>query len=124
MEAGLPRILVVENDLASQKVATAMLSKLGYVVDIAASGAEAVAAALEHAYALIFVECQVEDGDGYWATQQIRESGGLSAYAPIIALTVVDDAARCLSAGMDAHLRKPVRLSQIERVVDEWLHET
>jgi two-component system, sensor histidine kinase and response regulator len=114
------RILVVEDDPTSQQVATAMLSKLGYAVDIAASASAAVAAALERNYALIFVECQIDGGEGFRATREIRNSDGPSAYAPIVALTVLDDAPACRAAGMDGHLRKPVRLSDLVRVVDEW----
>lgn len=115
-----PRILVVEDDPTSQRVATAMLAKLGYAVDIAESGSAAVDAAARHCYHLILVECQVEGGDGLWATRQIRASGGLSAYAPIVALTILDDASACRDAGMDGHLRKPARFSDIVRVVEEW----
>lgn len=120
MESSGPRILVVEDDHASQQVATAMLGRLGYAVDIAASGAAAVQAAAQRAYSLIFIECQVDGGDGYWATRQIR-AGGPSASAAIIALTIVDDTAACLAAGMDGHLRKPVRMNEIEEVLEEWL---
>jgi CheY-like chemotaxis protein len=120
MDVDSPRILVVEDDLASQKVARAVLDKLGYVVDIAASGQAAVEAAARFAYSLIFLECQVGEGEGYWAARQIR-AGGPSAGAPIIALTITDDAEACYAAGMDGHLRKPVPMSEMARVVDEWL---
>lgn len=115
-----PRILVVEDDPTSQRVATAMLAKLGYEVDIAASASAAVEAAIRLNYAMIFVECQIDGGEGFRATREIRASEGASAYAPIVALTVLDDAQACALAGMDGHLRKPVRLSDLIKVVDEW----
>lgn len=114
------RILVVEDDPTSQRVATAMLSKLGYAVDIAESASAAVEAANRRNYAVIFVECQIDGGEGFRATREIRASDGASAYSPIVALTVLDDAQACRQAGMDGHLRKPVRLSDLVKVVDEW----
>lgn len=120
MEVSRPRILVLEDDPASQKVASGMLDRLGYDADIVASGKAAVEAASRFAYSLILIECQVEQGAGYWAARQIRSSG-LSCAAPIIALTIADDSDAWRKAGMDGHLRKPARLNEIAQVVEEWL---
>jgi two-component system, sensor histidine kinase and response regulator len=105
------RILLVEDNMINQKVALAMLSGTGYQVDAVADGAAAVEAfGLEH-YDAILMDCQMPGMNGYQATAAIRESEGPDRHTPIIALTAgarSEDRTRCLSAGMDGYLVKPV----------------
>ncbi len=105
------RILLVEDNMINQKVALAMLSGTGYQVDAVADGAAAVEAfGLEH-YDTILMDCQMPGMNGYQATAAIRESEGPDRHTPIIALTAgarSEDRTRCLSAGMDGYLVKPV----------------
>jgi PAS domain S-box-containing protein len=113
------RVLVAEDNLVNQRVTKAMLTKLGHVVDIVASGREAVEAAQLVRYDLILMDCQMPDMDGYEATRVLRGLPG-RRQPPIIALTAsvtTDVREACLAAGMDAYLSKPVRLEALRQAV-------
>ncbi|MEN8177943.1 MAG: response regulator [Pseudomonadota bacterium] len=119
------RILLVEDILANQKVATSMLHKLGVSVDLAVNGAEAVKRWAVGGYDLIFMDCQMPVMDGYSATSAIREKEKmLGAYTPIIALTANAMAAerrKGLEAGMDAYIAKPFSSNDLASVLQRWL---
>ncbi|MEA2704663.1 MAG: hypothetical protein QOD63_2608, partial [Actinomycetota bacterium] len=117
------RVLLAEDNLVNQQVASAMLVNLGFAVDIAADGAEAVAAATTTRYRAILMDCQMPVMDGYQATGQIRSLPGESRRTPIVAVTasaMKSDVQRCLEAGMDDHLSKPLRLKALATVMARW----
>jgi two-component system sensor histidine kinase/response regulator len=117
------RILVAEDNPISQLVATAMLEHLGYKVDLAADGAEAVNAATLTQYDAILMDCQIPVLDGYDATREIRSLQNASTHTPIIALTAStteSDRRRCLAAGMDGYLAKPLTLKAVAGALARW----
>jgi two-component system, sensor histidine kinase and response regulator len=122
---GRPLILVSEDSPTSQKVALLQLKKLGYSADIASNGQEAVSAAMANPYALIFMDCQMPDMDGFEATRAIRKTEETTgAHVPIIGLTaqaMEGDRDRCLEAGMDDYLSKPATLEKIGEMIARWL---
>jgi CheY-like chemotaxis protein len=118
--AGSGRLLLVEDNLINQKVAVAMLSSAGYEVDTALSGAAAVAAVASHSYDAILMDCQMPEMNGYEATAAIRAHELPGGRTPIIALTAGarnEDRERCLAAGMDDYLSKPVNKATLLAVV-------
>jgi CheY-like chemotaxis protein len=122
--AGTTRLLLAEDNPVNQKVACKMLEKLGYRVDIAGNGQEAVAAHERMRYPLIFMDCQMPEVDGFEATALIRKMEGRSAHTPIVAMTanaMQGDRERCLAAGMDDYVAKPVRPKDLQTVLDTWL---
>ncbi len=121
------RILVAEDNLANQKVAAHMLGKLGCTVDIVANGQEAVDARKRVPYDLIFMDCQMPELDGFEATRLIRQSENQSTHTPIVAMTanaLKDDRERCLRAGMDDYVSKPIFMKELRRVLDRWVAKT
>ncbi|MDQ2889578.1 MAG: response regulator [Gemmatimonadota bacterium] len=119
------RILVAEDNPVNQRVATHMLKKLGYRCDIASNGKEAVDMLAQIPYDLVLMDCQMPEVDGYMATQRIRERENLEGrHTPIIAMTanaMREDRARCLGAGMDGFIPKPIALEELETAVDCWI---
>jgi CheY-like chemotaxis protein len=118
------RILLVEDNTVNQKVGSALLGKLGCRVDVAANGREALDMAALLPYELIFMDCQMPEMDGYEATSQIRSREGAARHAPIVALTagaMAEDRERCLEAGMDGYLSKPIRMEQLQEVLARYL---
>ncbi len=123
-ERGEVRILLVEDNRVNQKVAVAILKKLGFQVDIANHGQEAVRMFAEQSYRLLLMDCQMPIMDGYEATREIRNSAASNRNLPIIAMTanaMDGDRERCLQAGMDDYITKPVDPQQLAEVIDKWL---
>jgi signal transduction histidine kinase/ActR/RegA family two-component response regulator len=115
-------VLVVEDNPVNQKVATRMLEKLGHRVTLAHNGFEAVEATARTTYDLVLMDCQMPELDGYGAAARIR-ARETSHHVPIVAVTAnvgVDDRERCLAAGMNDYLAKPLRLPELERVLARW----
>ncbi|MEE2936273.1 MAG: response regulator, partial [Planctomycetota bacterium] len=115
------RILVAEDSLPNQKLAVAMISKLGHEAVLANNGREAVVLATTQKFDLIFMDIQMPEMNGFEAVRNIREKE-IGTRVPIIALTanaMHGDRERCLAAGMDGYLSKPIRLPHLEQAVKE-----
>jgi CheY-like chemotaxis protein len=118
------RVLLVEDNIVNQKVAAGLLGKLGCRVDVAANGREALHMATLLPYELIFMDCQMPEMDGYEATGEIRRREGTARHTPIIALTagaMAEDRERCIQAGMDDYVSKPIRAVWLREMLDAYL---
>jgi CheY-like chemotaxis protein len=118
------RVLLAEDNVVNQKVAVRMLERFGLRVDVACNGQEAVRMVKLLPYDLIFMDCQMPEMDGYEATGAIRRLEESQRHVPIIALTAeaMDDAReRCLQAGMDDHITKPIRPKDLAESVRKWV---
>ena len=114
------RVLLAEDNAINQKLAVRLLQKLGVTVDVAGNGKEALQMSGMFDYDLILMDCQMPEMDGYEATRQIRarENGGR---VPIVALTanaMKGDREKCVDAGMDDHVTKPIRHGALKKVLD------
>jgi CheY-like chemotaxis protein/HPt (histidine-containing phosphotransfer) domain-containing protein len=118
------RILMVEDDAINQLVAMAALKRAGYAGEVAATGAEALAACERERFDLVFMDINLPDMNGMEVTQEIRRREGEGGRrTPIIAMTATSggrDRKRFLAAGMDDQLPKPVDLDALARAVDRW----
>ena len=117
-------VLLVEDNLINQKVALRMLSKLGYEADIAANGLEAIKALELRRYDLVFMDMQMPEMDGITATQELRQRYPHPPARPvIIAMTanaMQGDRERCLAAGMDDYISKPIKKEKIAEAILRW----
>ncbi len=123
LDEGTPvrwRVLLAEDNLINQRLETRLLQREGCQVDIATNGREAVKKALAFSYDLIFMDCQMPEMDGLESAATIRS---MHLTTPIVALTanaMPGDRARCLTAGMDDYISKPVKVAELRRVLDRW----
>ncbi len=144
------RILVIEDNAVNQKVAVRMLEKQGYLVDVAHNGREGLEAWSRGRYDAVLMDCQMPEMDGFEATAAIRNAergrlnaepaeerqkgessssdtghaSGVTHHTPIIAMTanaMDGDRERCLAAGMDDYIDKPVKSEKLRSVLDRWL---
>ena len=120
------RVLLAEDNVVNQKVAVRMLEKFGCRVDVAANGLEAVQALGQMTYDIVFMDCQMPEMDGYAATQAIRtREAQIGGHIPIIAMTanaMQSDHERCLAAGMDDYMTKPVKAEALSALLHKWRH--
>jgi PAS domain S-box-containing protein len=117
-------VLLAEDNEINQMVAADNLSLLGYRVDIARNGIEAVQLAGSKAYLAILMDCQMPKMDGFAATVQLRSQERPDQHIPIIAMTagaLDEDKQRCLAAGMDDYLTKPIHPDQLRAALDRWI---
>ena len=117
------RVLVVEDNIVNQKMAVRMLDKMGCRVDVAANGLEAMERIETSTYDLIFMDCQMPEMDGYETTAAIRRRSNGSKHIPIIAMTahaMQGDREKCLQAGMDDYISKPIRKEGLSEIVRKW----
>ncbi|THB73328.1 MAG: response regulator [Gammaproteobacteria bacterium] len=121
------KVLLVEDNAINQQVAVGLLGLAKCDVDIAWNGKEAIDKIITNSYNLILMDCQMPVMDGYTATKKIRnlELSGEIKRTPIIALTasvLQEDKQKCLEAGMDDHLPKPIRKKSLDYLLDKWTY--
>jgi PAS domain S-box-containing protein len=121
--SGSGSILVVEDNLVNQRVVSLMLDKLGYSPEVVSSGVEALQALESRAYRVILMDCQMPEMDGFEATRAIRTRPWDARHTPIIALTanaMPGEREKCLAAGMNDYLAKPLTMEMLSDKLQEW----
>jgi PAS domain S-box-containing protein len=121
------RVLVADDNVINQKLACALLKKMGCLADTADDGVAAVDKVRANAYDLVLMDCVMPQMDGFEATTAIRNLAGACASVPIVALTASvtnEDRDRCLAAGMTDFLSKPVRQRHLEECLLKWTKKT
>jgi len=122
----LGTILLVEDNKVNQLVGSKVLKNLGYEFTIANNGVEAVSAFESGVYDAVLMDCQMPEMDGYEATAAIRRLEGTASHLPIIAMTAAameGDRERCMAAGMDDFITKPVRLEAVSTALERWVNK-
>jgi PAS domain S-box-containing protein len=122
---GAPTVLLVEDNVVNQKVFRAMLASIGYRADVAVNGSDALEALDGKNYEAVFMDCQMPEMDGYQTTEKLREREGTSRHTNVIAVTasaMAADRTRCLDAGMDDYLTKPIKAQDLADKLDYWVH--
>jgi two-component system sensor histidine kinase/response regulator len=117
-------ILVVEDSFTNQLVAVGILQHLGYSTEVAANGIEALTALARTQFGAVLMDCQMPEMDGYEATAEIRRREGTTRHTPVIAMTAsvtAGDRERCLAAGMDDYVAKPVHPEELVIALNRWL---
>ncbi|MBZ5582330.1 MAG: response regulator [Acidobacteriia bacterium] len=118
------RILIIEDNPVNQIVASRAVRGLGYAVEVVSGGQAALGALSAGRFDLVLMDCQMPGMDGYQTAAEIRRREGRAPRLPIIAMTanaIPGDVERCLAAGMDDYLGKPVRLAELSSTLDRWL---
>jgi two-component system sensor histidine kinase/response regulator len=118
------RVLVAEDNPVNRRLATLVLKKLGYAFDTAEDGEQAVRLHAATCYDAILMDCHMPNVDGLEATRRIRHQESPHVHTPVIALTAnaeQEARERCLAAGMDDYLAKPVGLVELEAVLRRWV---
>jgi two-component system sensor histidine kinase/response regulator len=129
-QPGKPRILLAEDNQINQLIAVGLLLKLGYETDVVTNGLGVLEAVKKNPYNIIFMDCQMPEMDGYEAARTIRaqeqsadQASGWSLPIYIIAITanaMQGDREKCLAAGMDNYLSKPIRLPELQAAIEHW----
>ncbi len=117
-------LLIVEDNAINLEVARGIVARLGYESDTAADGIEAIDALGRRSYAAVLMDCHMPEMDGFQATAEIRRREDGKTHVPIIAMTagaLVEDRTKCIAAGMDDYLSKPVKESALETMLNRWV---
>ncbi len=118
------RVLVVEDNAVNARLAKALLSRGGFQCDVASDGQEALDMLSQMPFDIVLMDCQMPVMDGFEATRSIREREAKTGeHVSIVAMTanaMEGDSERCLAAGMDAYLSKPISATRLYAAVDEW----
>jgi signal transduction histidine kinase len=117
-------ILVVEDNPVNQLVIQHQLEALGYSVEVAADGVQALEVFEDGGFELVLMDCQMPELDGYETTRRIRQRRHPSSRIPVIALTahaLEGDRQKCFASGMDDYLSKPFRERDLEEILERWL---
>ncbi len=121
----VPVILLVEDNLLNQKVALILLERLGLKTKLATNGKEALELLAKEKFSLILMDCHMPEMDGFEAAVAIRKLEALSGtYTPIIAVTALamaGDRERCIAAGMDDYISKPIDKNVLQIKINHWL---
>jgi CheY-like chemotaxis protein len=118
------RVLVAEDNPVNRLLVKRMFEKLGCHIDLASNGREAVDMATQSRYDIIFMDCFMPELDGYSASRELRELEQTEYRVPIIALTanaMADDRSKCIAAGMDDYLSKPVGIEDLRKSIERWV---
>jgi PAS domain S-box-containing protein len=124
ISSGDCRVLLAEDNEINQRITLRLLQKLGYAADAVVNGKDAVDALEKRNYDLVLMDCQMPSMDGFEATAIVRSREGKARHTPICALTanaMEGDRERCLAAGMDDYISKPVALDKLQRAVNRWI---
>ncbi len=116
-------ILIAEDNVVNQRLAARLVERLGYRADVAHNGRDTVDAASRFGYSAILMDCQMPEMDGFEATAEIRRREGPEHRTPIIAMTahaMPGDREKCLQAGMDDYISKPIRPQTLDRMLECW----
>ena len=122
-QRGTTHILLAEDNPTNQKLAIRLLQKAGYPVDIANNGKEAIEAVQKKNYKMVLMDVQMPEMDGFEATKAIRALGPAYAALPIIAMTAYamsGDRERCLEAGMNSYLSKPLNVDELFKTIEKY----
>ena len=121
------RLLIVEDNAINQLVAKQIVQGLGYSYEVAANGIEALRALEARGFAAVLMDCYMPDMDGFEATRELRRRENGHRHTPVIAMTagaMAEDRERCVVAGMDDYVAKPVTRETLEHVLDRWASES
>ncbi|MEO0405914.1 MAG: response regulator [Cyanobacteria bacterium P01_A01_bin.135] len=123
-QANRPTVLVVEDIPANQDLMMVVLRKFGYGATVVGDGKEALAQVQRQAYDIVLMDCKLPGLDGYETTRRLRQMAVPNAYLPVIGLTaraMFGDRDKCLAAGMDDYISKPIQLDHLQATLKKWL---
>ncbi|MBC8329904.1 MAG: response regulator [Planctomycetes bacterium] len=115
------RVLLVEDNLVNQKVGTKLLAKMGCEVSVAENGRKGLERLHEGGFDLVLMDCQMPEMDGYQATRELRRREAGREHLPVVAMTahaMRGDREKCLEAGMDDYVTKPVQVDELRAAID------
>jgi two-component system sensor histidine kinase/response regulator len=121
------RVLLVDDNLVNRTIGAKQLSALGYRAEIVEDARQGLEIVSQGGSDIVLMDCEMPEMDGYKAVAEIRRREGATRHTVVIALTAhatVDDRARCLDAGMDDYLSKPVKLQALAEMLDTWVRGT